>query len=165
MRVKQNRNQHDRVAEQDRDQRLPPVHARADQSRRKHVSRNAVRHADPERSIVVRRPVPIRDFDRREIAIEQRALADLCERCGLKLDAAVGILNCFGVCGQCFFQKSYSSLKRTVTCEVMESEPGAIALSLSDNSPVVVEAFCICSVPLSRESGVYSVIEYAAPTD
>jgi len=95
MRVQQNRNQHDRVAKQDRDQRLPPVHARADQSRRKHVSRNAMRHADPKRGVVIRRPVALGNLDRREVAIEERTRAYLFECVVLQLDAAVGVLNCF----------------------------------------------------------------------
>src|SRR5438552_17214427 len=47
VRVEQNRNQHDTVAEQDCNQCLPPIHTSADQSRRQHVSWDAMRHADP----------------------------------------------------------------------------------------------------------------------
>ena len=100
MRVQQNRREHDRVAKQDRNKRLPPVHAGADQSRRKHVSRDAVRHADPQRGVVVGSPVALGDLDGRQIVIEQRAPADFGERIGLKLDAAVTMLNCFVLIGQ-----------------------------------------------------------------
>ncbi len=95
MGVQQDRRQHYRVAEQNRNQGLPPVHARADQSRRQHVSRNAVRHADPKRRIVVGRPVTFRNFDRRQVAIEERAPADLSEGLMLKFDAAIWVLSCF----------------------------------------------------------------------
>ena len=83
MRVQQNRNQNDRVAQQNRNQSLPPVHACTDQSRRKHVSRNAVRHADPERGVVVSGPIALVDFDGRQIAIEEGTATDLYERVGL----------------------------------------------------------------------------------
>ena len=72
MRVEQDRNQHDRVAQQNRDQRLPPVHARADQPRREHVRRNTMRHADPQRRIVVGGPVALRDRDRRQVRVVER---------------------------------------------------------------------------------------------
>ena len=57
VRVEQDRHEHDRVAEQDREQRLPPVHALRHQARRQHVGRDAVRHRDPQRGVVVGRPV------------------------------------------------------------------------------------------------------------
>ena len=95
MRVQQDWNQDDRVAEQDGDQRLPPVHAGADQSRRQHVSRNAVRHADPERGIVIGRPIAVGNFDRREVAIKERTGADFLKRLVLEFDASVGILDKF----------------------------------------------------------------------
>ena len=54
-----------------------------------------MRHADPERGIVVSGPVAIGNFDRREVAIEERTRAYRFEHFVLQFDAAVGILNCF----------------------------------------------------------------------
>src|ERR1051326_3203964 len=93
MRVEQDRDQHDGVAEEDRDQRLPPVHARADQTRRKHVRRDAVRHADPKRGVVVSGPVAPRDGNGREIAIVESAVADFFEGFGTELYTSVGVLD------------------------------------------------------------------------
>src|SRR5438045_2179670 len=44
MRVREDRNEDDDVADEDRDERLPPVHARADEARREHVRRDAINH-------------------------------------------------------------------------------------------------------------------------
>ena len=77
----------DGVAEQDREQRLPPVHARRHQPRRQHVGRDAVRHADPQRGVVVGRPVAARQRHRREVVVVERAGFD-ARRVG-QLDAAV----------------------------------------------------------------------------
>ena len=52
-----------------------------------------MRHADPEGGVVVRRPIPLGNFNRRQVAIEQRAGADFCERVRFQLDAAVRILS------------------------------------------------------------------------
>ena len=68
--------EHDRVAEHDREERLPPVHAGRDQPRRQHVGRDAVRHADPQRRVVVGRPVAPRDRHRREVVVVERARLD-----------------------------------------------------------------------------------------
>jgi hypothetical protein len=54
-------------------------------------------HADPERGIVVGRPVAIGDLNGRQVAIEQRTGAYFLGRFGLQFDAAVGILNCFAM--------------------------------------------------------------------
>ena len=56
MRIQQHRNQHDQVAEQNRSDRLPPAHASRNESRRKHVSRDANAHRHPQRSIVIEAP-------------------------------------------------------------------------------------------------------------
>ena len=63
------RREHDGVAKQDRDQRLPPVHPRRDQPRRHHIGRNAVRHRDPKRGVVIGRPVALCDRHRREVFV------------------------------------------------------------------------------------------------
>ena len=76
MRVEQDREENDRVAEEDRDERLPPVHARGHQPRRQHVGRDAVRHGDPQRRVVVGRPVAPRDRHRREVFVVERARLD-----------------------------------------------------------------------------------------
>jgi len=54
-----------------------------------------MRHADPKRGVVIRRPVALGNLDRREVAIEERTRAYLFECVVLQLDAAVGVLNCF----------------------------------------------------------------------
>ena len=77
VRVEQDRDQHDRVAEEDRDERLPPVHAGRHQPRREHVGGNAVRHADPQRGVVVGRPRAPRDRQRREVLVVERASSRL----------------------------------------------------------------------------------------
>jgi hypothetical protein len=76
MRVQQDRHEDDRVAQQNRDQRLRPVHARRHQARGEHVGRNAMRHADPQRCVVVGGPVPSRDRDRREVLVVDGAGLD-----------------------------------------------------------------------------------------
>ena len=54
-----------------------------------------MRHADPKGSIVVGGPVAFGDLYGCEVAIEERARADLFECVVLQFDPAVGILNCF----------------------------------------------------------------------
>ena len=76
MRIEQDRREHDRVAEQDRDQRLPPVHPGRDQARRHHIRRYAVRHRDPQRGVVVRRPVAFCDRNGREVFVIERRCFD-----------------------------------------------------------------------------------------
>ena len=73
MRVQQNRNQDDGVAEQDREQRLPPVHPGRHQARGEHVGRDAVRHADPQRGVVVGRPGAPADGHRGQVGVVERA--------------------------------------------------------------------------------------------
>src|SRR6266536_2099314 len=113
VRVQQNRDQDDRVAQKDRDQSLPPIHARTDQTRREHVSRNAMRHAYPKRSVVIGGPVSIRYLDRREVTIEERAGADFFERLMLKFDASVGVLDCFVIW---MHAQSYAPLTKWISC-------------------------------------------------
>ena len=60
VRIEQDGNQDDGVAEEDGEERLRPVHARRHQTRGEHVGRNAVRHADPQRGVVVGGPVAAR---------------------------------------------------------------------------------------------------------
>ena len=76
MRVQEDRDQDDRISEQDGGERLLPVHPGRHETGREHVGRDAVRHADPERGVVVRRPVAPRDGHGREIVIEERAAAN-----------------------------------------------------------------------------------------
>jgi len=94
MRVEQDRDEHDRVAEQDGDEGLPPVHARGHEAGREHVGGDAVRHADPERGVVVGRPVAARDRHRGQVVVVERAPLDA--RGIDDLDAAVGVLDLGG---------------------------------------------------------------------
>ena len=75
--VQHHRNQHDQVSEADREQRLPPVHPDRDEPAGHHVRRDAVRHRDPQRGVVVRRPGAARCRDRGEVGVEERARADV----------------------------------------------------------------------------------------
>ena len=54
-----------------------------------------MRHADPKRGVVIRGPVAFGDLYGCEVAIEERARADLFECVVLQFDAAVGVSNCF----------------------------------------------------------------------
>ena len=54
-----------------------------------------MRHADPERCIVVSCPVAFRNFYRRQITIEEWARADLNEGVMFEFNAAVIVLNYF----------------------------------------------------------------------
>ena len=76
VRIEQDGNQDDQVAEQDGEERLRPVHAGRHESRGEHVGRDAVRHADPERRVVVGCPGSARDRNRREILVVVRAGLD-----------------------------------------------------------------------------------------
>ena len=58
--VQDHRDQHDRVAQEDRQDRLPPVHPLGDQRRGQHVGRDAGRHRDPEGRDVLGAPPPLR---------------------------------------------------------------------------------------------------------
>jgi hypothetical protein len=76
MRVGEDGQEDNRVADEDREQRLPPVHARADEPGRQHVRRDAVRHGDPERRVRVRAPRTLRDLRRREVLVEERRIIE-----------------------------------------------------------------------------------------
>ena len=76
MGVEQDWNEDDGVAEEDGDERLPPVHAARHQPRRQHVGRDAVRHADPQRRVVVGRPRAGGERNRREVVVVERAALD-----------------------------------------------------------------------------------------
>ena len=76
MGVEQDWNEDDGVAEEDGDERLPPVHAARHQPRREHVGRDAVRHADPQRRVVVGRPGACGERNRREVVVVERAALD-----------------------------------------------------------------------------------------
>ena len=56
VRVEAHRDEHDRVAEQDGDHRLPPVHPRLDQPAGERVGRDDDAHPDPQRRDVPGRP-------------------------------------------------------------------------------------------------------------
>ena len=70
MRVEQDRNQHEEVAERD-GQQLRPRHAGRDQPRRQRVRRDDDRQPDPQRSEVVRPPGPLLDARRRQVLVRQ----------------------------------------------------------------------------------------------
>ena len=81
--------EHDRVAEEDREERLLPVHPAVHEARGQHVRRDAVRHRDPQRRVVVRRPGASGDRNRGEILVVERARR---ERGRVRqLDAAVRV--------------------------------------------------------------------------
>ena len=73
MRVQQDRDEHDGVAEDNGEERLLPVHARCHQPGGEHVRGNAVRHADPQRGVVVGGPVTAVDRNRRKVVVVERA--------------------------------------------------------------------------------------------
>ena len=77
VRVQDHRHQHDEVAEKDREHRLPPVHAAADERRREHVSRDARGHGNPQRGETQHAPLAPRLRHRREVGVEQPALLDV----------------------------------------------------------------------------------------
>ena len=61
MRIQQQRNQHDQIAQQNRADRLLPVHPARDQPRGKHVGAHLHRHREPQRDVVVRAPRAMRE--------------------------------------------------------------------------------------------------------
>ena len=92
MRVQQNWNEHDDVAEQDRQQRLPPTHAERDEPAREHVGRNAMRHRDPQRGEVVGGPCATRERRGRKIAVEERARGNVCGELGERFASEMWIV-------------------------------------------------------------------------
>ena len=75
----------------DGEERLPPAHARGHQACRQHVGRDAVRHADPQRGVVVGRPGAAGERNRREVVVVEGAAVHAGEID--ELDAAVGVLD------------------------------------------------------------------------
>src|SRR5437667_11256763 len=73
MRVQNHGDKHDGISEQDRDHRLPPVHAGFDESAGQGVGRDHHAHTDPKRRDVPSGPSSLADSGRGEIAIPQRA--------------------------------------------------------------------------------------------
>jgi len=77
------RHEHDQVAEEDGDHRLPPAHAALDQPGGEHVGGDADREPDPQRGHVVGGPRPLRGARRSEVTVPQarivRLLAQLVE--------------------------------------------------------------------------------------
>src|SRR5215212_776923 len=71
MRVKNHRNEHDRVAKQDRNHRLPPVHARFDETARERIGGDHYAHADPKGSDIPGGPCSLFDCGWREIAVPE----------------------------------------------------------------------------------------------
>ena len=76
MRIEQDGREHDRVAEKDGRECLRPIHAGGHQAGSEHVGRDAVRHADPQRRVVVRRPGAPGERHGREIVVIERARLD-----------------------------------------------------------------------------------------
>ena len=66
--------QDDEIAEQDRADGLPPVHAAGDQSRGQHVGGNADAHGDPEGGVVVDIPGALFGRDGREVGVEEAGI-------------------------------------------------------------------------------------------
>ncbi len=77
VRVQDHRDQDDGVAEQDGDERLPPVHALLHQPRRERVGGDHHAHADPERGDVIRGPRAAGERRRREVGVPQRTGRDV----------------------------------------------------------------------------------------
>ena len=99
MRIEKYRDKDDRIPEQYGDQRFPPIHSRRDQTRRQKIGRNAMRHRDPQRGIVIRGPVAPDDRNRCKVDIVKRRRLDLVQYMRLEIDAAIGMSNCFGTIG------------------------------------------------------------------
>ena len=95
MGVEEDRDEDDRVAEEDREQRLLPVHPAVHEARGQHVRRDAVRHRDPQRRVVVGRPGAPGDGDGREIFVIKSAPED--GGCVRQLDTPVGVDDLPGV--------------------------------------------------------------------
>ena len=77
MRVEDHRNEHDRVAEQNRDHRLPPVHAGFDKTAGKRVSGDDDAHSDPERGDVPGGPGSFFDRCGCEIAVPEWTMRNI----------------------------------------------------------------------------------------
>ena len=75
--VEDHRHQHDDVAEQDGQHRLPPGHALLHQPGGERVGGDDHAHADPERGDVIGGPGAARERRRREVGIPERAVRDV----------------------------------------------------------------------------------------
>jgi len=71
VRVEEDGDEDDRVADEDGDDGLPPRHPELDEPRGHHVGRDAVGEADPQRREGVRRPRALLDARRREVLVEE----------------------------------------------------------------------------------------------
>ena len=69
--------EHDQVAEEDREDRLPPVHPLFDHARGQHVGRHAGRHRNPQHRHVASRPAPPRTRHRRHVVAVVRRAGDV----------------------------------------------------------------------------------------
>src|SRR5206468_10841674 len=76
MRIQEDGDEDDRVAEEDGEERLPPVHAGRDEPGCQHVGGDAMGHADPQRGVGVRGPRAPGKRDRREIVVIERTRFD-----------------------------------------------------------------------------------------
>ena len=73
MAVDDQRREHDGIAQQNRKQALPPVHAGIYHTRRQHVGGNAHTHTHPQRSDVPKSPRALAASYGRQVFIEQEA--------------------------------------------------------------------------------------------
>ncbi len=80
VRVQDHRNEHDEIAEENRHDRLPPIHPATDQRRREHVSRNAGRHRNPERGITRQAPGAALRRHRRKIGVVEASIWHFARR-------------------------------------------------------------------------------------
>jgi hypothetical protein len=74
--VQRHRNEHDQVAEENREDSLPPVHALLDQAASQGIGGDANRHPDPERGDAPHRPGAGHERDRREIVVDKGVGSD-----------------------------------------------------------------------------------------
>ncbi len=77
VRVENHRYEHDRVAQQDRDHCLPPVHPRFDKTAGERVGGYDHAHANPERGDVPGRPGALFDCRRSEILVPERTAGNV----------------------------------------------------------------------------------------
>src|SRR3569832_1683484 len=77
MRVQDHRDKHDRDAHQDRDHRLPPVHARFDKPARERIGGDDYAHTDPESGNIPGGPGSFFDGSGCEIAVPEWAMRNV----------------------------------------------------------------------------------------
>ena len=91
VRVQQHGDQHDEVAEQDREDGLLPVHAAGDQRGGEHVGGDLHRHGEPQRDVVVGAPGALRGEGRGEVGVvEAWVVAGFC------VEFRAGVSSCDG---------------------------------------------------------------------